>query len=169
MCKILFFNKNRTLSDPVKDRRGSWKFGMVVNVYEEDHTWSRLESKQRFLFEGGLDADWPGTFGIINCPGLAVAYMADIKEDQQCDDTGADHFGPHPDGMQHGPILCTYRRRAWIIDVDSMPAPIKNELADTGETTLSSGQINAFVLRIRDGAQRPGLSGSANAKGNGKG
>lgn len=146
MCEILFYAKNNTHADSVKDRRGCYKRGMPVCIQPDGHTWGRLESKQRWIAEGNTAASWPaqGQFVIIKIPGVTVERVQDFISTQTEDDTGADTGD-------------TFRRRRWQVLVDNLPADVRNTLAADGEYTTSVAQIRNYLKRIRDNAQYTGL------------
>lgn len=152
MAEILIKASNMTNSDPIKDRRGCYKRGMPVVVFEDGHTWGRLESKQQWIAEGNTAASWPsqGVFVIVKIPPVPAAKARSILEHQEEDDLGF----PMVDANGNP---TTYRRRRWILLVDSIPAAIRNTLIANGEVTVTVAQIRNYLKRIRDNAQFIGL------------
>lgn len=152
MCELLIFVKNNTNSDPEKDRRGCYKVGMPVVIFEDGHIWGREESKQVWIAEGKLSADWPGQgkFVIIKIPGVPAVKAQTLLDKQTEDDAGT----PLVDA-QGSPIV--YRRRRWQLLSGSLPAGVKSTLATTGEYTTTVAAVRSYLRRIRDDAQFTGL------------
>ena len=148
MCEILIFAKNNTNPDPEKDRRGCYKRGMPVVVFEDGHVWGREESKQVWITEGKPAADWPGQgkFVILKIPGVLAAKAQELISHQVEDDAGTPLFDPNG-------IPIAFRRRRWQLLVDSIPLAVRNTLASTGEYTATVAQIRSYLKRIRDAAQ----------------
>jgi len=154
VCEILFFAKDRTHADPIKDRRGSWKRGYPVVVFDDGHVWGREESKQQWISEGNLAADWPnqGTFVIVKITGLSADRVRDIIAPQEVDDAGLVYI-PGPIADPKPPY--TFRRRGWRVLVASLPAGIRATLAAEGEVTVTRTQVRNYIQRIRDAALHP--------------
>ena len=152
MCEILIFAKNNTHPDPEKDRRGCYKRGMPVVVFEDGHAWGREESKQVWIAEGKPAADWPGQgkFVILKIPGVPAAKAQELISHQVEDDVGTPLIN-----FDGAPIA--WRRRRWQLLVDGIPLAVRNILASTGEYTATIAQIRNYLKRIRDGAQFVGL------------
>jgi hypothetical protein len=152
MCEILIFVRNNTHIDPEKDRRGCYKRGMPVCVFEDGHTWGREESKQQWIAEGNLAATWPGQgkFVILKIPGVLAAEARALIDHQMEDDAGVPIL--NPDGSPKA-----YRRRRWQLLADSLPLAVRNTLASTGEYAATVLQVRAYLTRIRDAAQYTGL------------
>ena len=152
MCEILIFAKNNTNPDPEKDRRGCYKRGMVVVVKEDGHSWGREESKQGWIAEGNLAANWPGQgkFVLLKIPGVLASKAQELISHQVEDDVGTPLI--NSDGA---PIV--WRRRRWQLLVDSIPLAVRNTLASTGEYTTTVSAIRTYLKRIRDAAQYTGL------------
>lgn len=136
MAEILIFAGNNTHPNPEKDRRGCWKRGMPVCVKPDGHTWGREETLPKFV--------------IVKIPGVPVAKAEAFLETQFVNDSGVANLGA--DGRP-----TTYRRRAWEVAWNSLPAGIRNTLQTTGVITVSVAQIRNYLRRIRDDAQFTGL------------
>src|SRR4030067_1738371 len=154
MCEILIFAKNNTNPDPEKDRRGCYKRGMPVVVFEDGHVWGREESKQVWITKGKPAADGPGQgkFVILKIPGVLAAKAQELISHQVEDDAGTPLFDPNG-------IPIAFRRRRWQLLVDSIPLAVRNTLASTGEYNAPVAQIRSYLKRIRDAAQNTGLDG----------
>ena len=152
MCEILIFAKNNTHVDPEKDRRGCYKRGMPIVVFEDGHIWGREESKQQWIAEGSLAADWPGQgrFVILKIPGVPAAKAQALLVQQTEDDAGNPLV--NSDGS---PIA--FRRRRWQLLVNSVPLAVRNTLASTGEYTTTVSVIRNYLKRIRDATQYTGF------------
>lgn len=156
MCELLIFARNNTHPDPDKDRRSCYKRGMPVVVFDDGHTWGREESKQQWIAEGNVAADWPGQgkFIILKIPGVPAAKAQALLDQQTEDDAGVPLLDP--DGT---PLV--YRRRPWRALIDDLPTAVRNTLTTTGEYTADIAAkrqaIRDRLKRIRDNAQYTGL------------
>lgn len=152
MCEFLIFTRDNTHLDPEKNRRGCYKRGMVVVVFEDGHTWGREESKQQWIAKGGVAADWPGQgkFILLKIPGVPAAKAQELLDPQTEDDAGTPLL--NPDGSPK-----TYRRRRWQLLADSLPLAARNTLATAGEYTTTVAAVRSYLQRIRDAAQFTGL------------
>lgn len=151
MCEILIKIDDRINPDPEINRR-CYKKGMAVAVFEDGHTWGRLESKQQWIAEGNTAASWPsqGIFVIVKIPTVLAAKAQALLEHQTEDDLG----NPLVDADGR-PIV--YRHRRFKLFVDDIPLAVRNTLATNGEITVTVAQIRAYLKRIRDNAQFTGL------------
>lgn len=154
MAEILFFSGNRTHPDPEKDRRGSWKRGMPVVVFDDGHVWGREESKQQWISEGNLAEDWPsqGIFVIVKIIGITADRIKDIIEPQIVDDAGVEY-----DNLSGRSLPHRFRRRGWRVLVSSLPAGIRSTLVTDGEVTVTKLQVRNYIRRIRDDVLHPEL------------
>lgn len=152
MAEILIFIGNNTHADPVKDRRGCWKRGMPVIVYDDGHVWGREESKQQWIAEGLTAANWPsqGKLVILKITGVTAAKAQSFLDPQTEDDAGTPIF----DELGRPAV---FRRKRWHLVFDSVPTTVRNAALTNGEVTVTVAQIRSFLLRIRDGAQYTGL------------
>lgn len=152
MCEILIRASDKTNLDVEIDRKGCYKKGMVVAIFEDGHTWGRLESKQQWIAEGNTADSWPsqGIFVIVKISSVLAAKALVLLEQQTEDDLG----NPLLD-TDNRPII--YRRRRWKLFVDNIPLAIRNTLTANGEITVTVSQIRAYLKRIRDNAQFIGL------------
>ena len=152
MCELLIKAVDATNSDANKGRRGCYKRGMPVVVFEDGHTWGRLESKQQWIAEGNTAGSWPsqGIFVIVKIPTVPAAKAQTLLNTQIEDDLGNPLIDA--DGK---PI--TYRRRRWKLFIDVIPTAVRNELVVKGEITVTVTQIRVYLKRIRDNMQYTGL------------
>lgn len=150
--EALIFLANNTHTDPVKERRGCWKRGMVVTVQEDGWTWGRMESKQVWIAEGNAAAEWPnqGRMGIVKIPGVPAAKALALLEPQDVDDAGVPYYENLAEAQ---PRRATYRRKAWRLLVDNVPLAIRQTMLADGEITVTVSQIRNYLKRIRDDAQ----------------
>ena len=151
MAELLIKAKNYVDPDPDMDRRDSYKKGMIICVKPDGYPWGRLESKQQWLLEGNDAADWHNKTVIVKILGLDPAIVADIVFIQDVDDTGA----PMPLDINGTPQR--YRRRAWHLLIDNIPAGIKTTLQTDGEVTVTKLQVRDYLKRIRNNDQYTGL------------
>lgn len=139
MCELLIHARNNTHADPKIDRRGCYKRGMPVVVYEDGHVWGRLESKQTWIAEGNAAATWPsqGALVILKIPGVPASQMSALCDVQMEDDAGA-------------ALVDAFRRRRWQFALGRLPVQIKDTLNTSGEYTATKQQVRAYLRRIRD-------------------
>lgn len=156
MCEFLIFTRDNTNPDPEKNRRGCYKRGMVVVVFEDGHTWGREESKQMWIAEGNTAASWPGQgrWVILKIPGVPAAKARALAAVQDVDDAGQPYFGDIP---LANPVQSNFRRRGWQVRLDDVQANVRNKLVADGEYTTTVAAIRSYLSRIRDGAQFTGL------------
>ena len=140
MCEILVFLGDNTNADPTADRKGCWKRGMPVVVREDGWPWGASE---------GLP-----TFAIVKIPGVAAAQAQAFLDAQLEDDAGVPYFETIP---MANPARAIYRKRAWKVAIDAVPAAIRNQVLTTGSVTVTVAQIRNFLNRVRDGAIYAGM------------
>lgn len=119
-------------SDQEADRRGCYKRGDVVGVFEDDHQFGRKEGLPKFVR--------------LRIPGTAKALAQRLVEEDDEDDAGK------PDLDERGERRAL-RRRRWKVDIPALPAAVRNALAKDGEASITRAQIRARLRRKRDGAQ----------------
>jgi len=150
MAEVLIFAGNNTHPDPEKDRRGCYKRGQPVVVFEDGHVWGREESKKVWIAEGRDPTLWPGQgrFIIIKLPGVPASRAQALINEQTEDDTGT----------ETGRV---YRRRRWRVLLDDLPAPVRTTLINDGEyvadTAAKRQAVRDRIKRIRDAVQYTGL------------
>lgn len=183
--EALIFLANNVHADPVKDRRGCWKRGMVVDVCEDGGPISqnRETSKQYWIREGshrprvtvnGITVDgapiihtannWPqqGRSAILKVPGVPVAKVRALLDAQEgVDDAGAPYAETVTVDRGNGPELVVisqrFRLREWRLVFDSLPNSVRTTVSRDGEFTTTVSAIRNFLKRIRDDAQFTGL------------
>lgn len=144
--ELLLCARNDQLSDPVKERRCSFKAGHVIAVKEDGAMWGRLESKQQWIAEGNLAVEWPnqGRLVIVKIPGPTAARALALLDEQTEDDLGV------VGGL-------SFRKRRWRVRLGLVPPGIVAALTANGEVTVTVAQIRAFITRFRDDAVFAGL------------
>lgn len=126
MAEAVIFTGTNTHPDPIKDRTGCWKAGMIVDVGPDGRDWGRNVV--------------PPKFAILKMPGVSVdrvrKYIA-----EQLDDAG---------GLLLEPVR--FRRRLWQIQTQELPVRAQNLLAagsitigPTGDYTWT--QVKNYFLR----------------------
>lgn len=112
-CELLVKAREVAHSNPVKDRVGRMKIGMIVDIREDGFRWGRRETLPRFA--------------LIKLPGVdvakAVKYLAPQMDESTLDADG-------------NPTL--YRPRVWQIQVSSLPLAARNKLSRDGELTIKA-------------------------------
>ena len=133
MARLLVKARDASHADASKDRRGCYKRGDVVAVMPDGHEWGAKEGLPNFVR--------------IDVPALGDAVVGALADEQTEDDAGVE-LQPGADGVrQHR------RRRRWRLNLADLPLARRNELAATGETTLTRVGLRAVVRRKRDGGQ----------------
>jgi hypothetical protein len=119
------------------------------------------------LFDAPFDADtdallvkndparWHGLTATVDVPGVPAEQMRELMAEQTEDDSGnqrAPEFGEH---------RSAYRRRRWVMRIDSMPPSIRGALENDGHYSFSSpqdvAQLRGALMRVRDNARFTGL------------
>ncbi len=94
--------------DPVEDRIGSYKRGMIIAVKEDNHTWGNKECLPKFV--------------VLKIPGISVQNVLKFCESYDID--------------MGGGTMLTYRRRRWIIRWSDLPQVAKDKLKNNGELII---------------------------------
>lgn len=102
MAQLLIMAQDNTHPDPVKDARGSWKRGMVVEVFEDDKVLTR---------------PMPAPFFVIKISGLTKALAEKYLE--------AAYSSVAVDGDGNPALLC---RRKYGLAWDAIPKQVQNTL-----------------------------------------
>lgn len=132
MAEALIFSGNNTHADPVKDRRGCWKRGMIVIVKPDGHVWGREEDPATAN---------PRRFAILKFPGVSVARVEKYIA-EQLDAGGA-----------------TFRRRLWQVQWSELPVAARNKLQNAGVLTIGASgdytwaQVRDFFMRLDTNAR----------------
>lgn len=131
MAELLIKARDATHPDPEVDRSSCYKTGDVVVVREDGHEWGAKE---------GLP-----NFRVLKVPGVPAAQIEDLIAAQTEDDDGtplADENGPR-----------AFRRRAWRVNFDRLPAAARKALTNAGVATAAPGLIRAALRRKRNNKQ----------------
>lgn len=88
-------------------------------------------------------------FFIVKIPGVPAEKAFALLDAQMEDDAGVPVF-------EKG-ARTIYRRKAWRVAINNIPAAIRNQILATGSVTVTVSQIRNYLRRIRDGAQFTGL------------
>ena len=140
MAEILIKAIDHTHPDPDIDRRGAYKRGMPVVVFEDGHSWGSEECLPKFV--------------LIKIPEVSAATVKKYIEPE---------LGDVPDADGSFPI---YRRRLWIIRWADLPAGAKLKLAD-GLLIIKAGsyagaydytwtQIKTYFRNMKTGLDETG-------------
>lgn len=130
MAELLIKAVDATHPDGETDRAGCYKRGDVVVVQEDGHQWGMKEGPPRFF--------------VLKIPGVEKSRVERLCEEQDDDDAGR----PFVDGEGRRRV---FRRRRWRVDIDSLPAPVRNALSGTGVASITRLQILSALVRKRDG------------------
>jgi len=132
VAELLIKAVDHTHPDPVVDRQGAYKRGMIVRVEEDGFQWGTKEGLPKFV--------------LVKITGLAAKKVRGLVSPQDEDDIGVSQDPAQP-----------FRRRRWRLLVDNIPNAIKIKLRDEGEVTVTKTQIRNYLRRIRDNAQYTGM------------
>lgn len=119
MAELLIKAQDNTHADPVKNERGCYKRGDIVDVRPDGFAWGKEECLPRFV--------------VVKIPGLDHAKVRHFIEA---------HFDTtNPDA----PVLM--KRRKWnvLMDAAKLPAWVKTSLRDTGSVTVTVAQVRNFI------------------------
>ena len=119
MAILVIFGRNNIHADPVKDARGCWKLGDVVDVFEDDKSVVRPPA---------------APFYIVKITGVTKAQ---VKK----------YLAPETrvvtvEGREEIEVL---RRRLYGISVADIPAAIRNQLQTNRYVEVSWAQIRQYV------------------------
>lgn len=126
---------NNTNADPIKDRRGCWKRGMIVAVLPDGAAWGGDHPS--------LNAA-PRKFALLRFPGVSVARISKYMA-EQFDDAGGTL-----------PVPERFRRRLWQIQHAELPQVARDIIAQTGMLTIGPegdftwAQVRNFFQRLDD-------------------
>lgn len=124
MAELLIKAISSTNPDPVKDQRGCYKRGDIVDVRPDGFEWGKEE---------GLP-----TFVKVKIPGLAVSTLKQFMESEKGDGVVI-------------PLETTVRRRKWNILINDIPSQIKQTLQTAGEVTVTLSQIRNYIKNKQTG------------------
>ena len=124
MAEILVKAIDAIHPDPVKDLRGCYKRGDVVDVRPDGFKWGNGEQ-------------WP-MFAKVKIPGLDPATVKQFMDSEM-----GDGFVIAADVV--------VRRRKWNILVDNIPLIIKQQLQTSGEITVTLTQIRNYIKNKQSG------------------
>lgn len=120
MCELLIRVKSKTHKDPDKDRRGSWKEGMVIVIKDDGWKWSHTEQGPAYK--------------ILKVPGVDVDDVAKWAE---------------PAFDLDDPTYETiYRTRRFVIDMTKLTAAVEANLENA--LTPSATRVAALNLITED-------------------
>lgn len=145
MAEILIKATNATNPDPDKDRRGCYKRGMPVEVFE-DGAYAREMANPNSLMK-------LPTFVWLLIPGVPKSKIEKYTLPEM------DESGLEEDGMT--PKISIYRRRLWKIFVDEMPQAAINKFRDSGVVTIGPtgdytfAQLRNYFRSLKDDSLIP--------------
>ena len=124
MALLLIMAENHQHLDPVKDARGSYKRGDIVDVYEDDR------------HDGDFAANpIAAPFVLVRVSGLSVeqarAYIASDRV-QRIDPV-------------HGFVLDTRTRRLFRLRVDDLPASVRQALVQDRYYATTFAAVRTFI------------------------
>ena len=102
MAELLIMTHNHTHADPIKERRGSWKRGMVMDIHEDGWKWSETELT---------------SYKLVKMPGVLVGTIYEKYMSPQIEDPLA-------------AVKVPYRRREYTIDLTQLTKQVETALAN---------------------------------------
>jgi len=148
MAELLVFARDNVNPDPEKDRRGCYKRGMPVVVFEDGHVWGRDESLLTWVDEMRDPRDWPSHFYLFKFPEIPAARIRYLIEPQYTTDSGIILSGPSGESQ-------VYRRRTWRTQIDLLPITQRASIVARREalfaTRLDRQGFLFATRRIADG------------------
>lgn len=139
MAEALIRLTSVTHADPIKDRRGCWKAGYVIDVQPDGYSWGAEEHPASHSYR-------PRRTALITFPGVSVARVQKYLAAQ-----------PDAQAIANGiPDAPPYRRRLWQIQSAELPAAARNKLATTGLLTIGAtgdytwAQVRNYFMRLDD-------------------
>lgn len=135
MAELLIKNFDTTNPDPVKDRRGCIKKGMVIDIRPDGFRWGSSEGPPNAI--------------ILKLPKVDVKDVAKYLEPEY-NGTEKDEFG------NDQPIL--YRRRLWRVKLEDLPVASKTALTDKGSLTVAAkdadctwDEVKSYIVNLSTG------------------
>lgn len=123
MCQLLVMGINKTHIDPLKDARGCYKRGDIVEVFED----GRLQTPP-----------FGSPFVLINITGVSKVQADKYME-------------PRWDSLAIDKRLMIQRRN-FHIDYTILPTALINKLRDTREATVTLTQVKNYIRNKETGA-----------------
>lgn len=131
MALLLIYDKNNTHPDPIKDQRGSYKRGDIVQIFE-DSTPCVLPPAPPFV--------------IIKVSGITKAQAEKyIQPEMGIIDVPISELAP--DGKQTGIV----RRRAFRLLVDDVPTAILDKLKTDRYVEVTFAQVRNYIKNLKTG------------------
>lgn len=120
MAELLIKAVDATHPDPIKNERGCYKRGDIVDVRPDGWHWGTEEGLPKFV--------------IVKVPGLDPERVKHAME-------------PHHD-LSDAENPKMIRRRKWNLDSSVIPQGIRAALFSTGSLTITPAQLRSFVRNI---------------------
>jgi hypothetical protein len=144
MCEMLLFGRNNSHPDPIKDRRGCYKAGMPVVVFQDGHHWGREEALFQWVSDMRNPAEWPNHFILAKFPERDAADLRKFCEVQRTTD-----FGIILPRHEH------WRRREWMVDFALLPVKARASILAKREFSLTGNSgwlaFDLSLVRVSDG------------------
>lgn len=117
--------------------------GDIIAVMPDTHVWGKAETLASWVAAG----ETAGSF--IN-PGFAAVQLATDPVDLNLADPML--MDDPVDGIKHHPT----NKRAWFVDIDSLPGNVKRDFDDPGAVVVLPSNRWSAVKRRADGVSKPG-------------
>lgn len=124
MAELLIKATDHTHPDPVINRAGCYKRGMVVRIENDGFEWGKKEG--------------PPKFAVVRILGAPASDYEKLVDAETRDDSGVDTGD-------------TYRRRSYRLDVDALAPDIREKMSAQRKVDIPAGDIDGHLKRIRDG------------------
>lgn len=102
--------------DPIIEAQDCYRTNDVISIFDDNHPWTALESKVRWIAEGNLTA-WHGKTYLIKLPGVPKEKVLALMDEDQVK-------------------FVRRARRLWKFDINVIPVTDKNVIDDTGEVSM---------------------------------
>lgn len=133
MCELAVITHDKG-SDSAKGHRE----GDIIAVMPDGHGWGLREDKRTHLAKFGNTEDWSGNFLIIQITDLSVEDAQEYLKPRTRPAHIADPEFLAPDVEDR---VAQVVRKAWSIDINALPLPLKIELALIGFIKVTRNQI----------------------------
>ncbi len=131
MAIFLIYDKNNVHPDPVKDQRGSYKRGHIVQVFEDD-TPCVIPPAPPFV--------------IVKVTGL-TKVQAEKYTQPETEVINVPIDERHPDGKE----TITTKRRAFQVLVDNLPANFLAKLKTNRYVEVTFDQVRTYIKNLKTG------------------
>lgn len=118
--------------------------GDPVAIVDNSHVFSEGEDKELWLLNGHLEADWPGTFIIVDVPELS---LVEAKRMDQIHDRPAIAGDPEFDDPDEANRFVILGRHRWNLNIDGLlPAAARNNMNNNAKAQITKNALNNHTI-----------------------